>query len=196
YLFALRSLRVWIMLMVVIVGIILFVINLAYQKEIILSPSAKVTVGILNEYDYSKTFLVFIWIFPAIISAVISSLFWGFLVWKNYIFEITENSIKIHYGIIKKTTEVIPYSTIKKIEIKRKISERLTGLVTLVFGDPEDKKMSFREMWINSKKEMGLINATYSRDLMFSSKLVSGLLPEEASKLKEVILSFEKNKIF
>ncbi|HOW60557.1 MAG TPA: PH domain-containing protein [Candidatus Moranbacteria bacterium] len=189
YLFALRSFIAWSLLMLVVVGLTIFVINIFNQKEIILSSSTKVGVGILNEYDYSKAFLLLIWLLPTIILSILSSLIWGFLVWKNYTFEITENSININYGIIKKTKDVIFYLDIEKIESEKLIAETLTGLVALTFYCSENKTSSFHKIVRNR-----IMQATYSSDFV-DGRSIPGLSPEEALKLKETILSFIGNKI-
>ena len=121
--------------------------------------------------------------------SILSSLIWGFLVWKNYTFEITENSININYGIIKKTKDVIFYLDIEKIESEKLITETLTGLVALTFYCSENKTSSFHKIVRNR-----IMQATYSSDFV-DGRSIPGLSPEEALKLKETILSFIGNKI-
>jgi len=190
YLFALKSFISWIMISLVISTFILMLIQIVLpKKEIILYsetgiPYGKEQYGYFNEYDFTKTELAFIFVSPTLFLAIVLSLLWGWLVYKNYSFELKENSLDVQFGIIWKKYNSIPYQKIQNIEIKKGIPERLTGLATLCietagYGISPPVKT----------KRTSLISATYYETCYGAEASIPGLLPEQAFELRDKILS-------
>jgi len=184
YLFALRSFIYWVMISVAICAFVFLIIQTVLpKKEIVFSHGSKAEYGYFNEYDFTKTELTFIFGSPVLFLAIILSLLWGWLVYRNYSFESKENSLEVQYGIIWKKHNSIPYQKIQNTEIKRGIAERLTGLATLCIETAGYGKQEKVERLKGS-----LMNATYHSACLAAEASVPGLLPKEAFDFQEKIL--------
>lgn len=192
-LFFFRSFIHWLFLGYIASAIILGGINIATQKEVIVSPGIKYTVGVFSDPTFNKINLILILSFCSFILGSLGGLLWGFLVYKNYSFELGKDFLKIQFGIVKKTTKIIPYQNIQEIQIIRKISERLIDLATIYISTAAK---DIEELERRSRK-LNLIDATYGRDSFWRKSVgsIPGLLIEDASKIKdEILLLVEKSK--
>jgi uncharacterized membrane protein YdbT with pleckstrin-like domain len=78
--------------------------------------------------------------FTFLLSLILSLTLMGILIievytrleYKRYLYEISENEIKIEYGVIFKTYKSIPYVRIQNLKIKRGIIARMLGFSTLL----------------------------------------------------------------
>jgi len=185
YLFALRSFIGWVMISVTICAFVFLIIQTVLpKKEMALSPGGKAEFGYFNEYDFTKTELAFIFGSPVLFLAIILSLLWGWLVYRNYSFESKEDSLEVHYGIIWKKHNSIPYQKIQDIEIKKGIPERLTGLATLCI-----QTAGYGKFPPVKTKRGSLISATYHDACYGAEASIPGLLSEQAFEFRNKILS-------
>ena len=54
--------------------------------------------------------------------------FWFYLVWKNFSFEITEDTFDIKSGVIQKKRREIPLHRIQNVDVRRNIFQRILGI--------------------------------------------------------------------
>jgi putative membrane protein len=55
-------------------------------------------------------------------------LFWFYLVWKNYEFEVTEDTFDIRSGVLNKKAREIPLKRIQNVDVRRNIVHRILGI--------------------------------------------------------------------
>jgi len=84
--------------------------------------------GNLQKYDLGATLITFI--LSLLIGAIAFAFAW--LIYKNYVFLMADDSFKIKRGILNKTENAIPYRQIQNVDIERSFIFQMFGLSRLI----------------------------------------------------------------
>lgn len=75
--------------------------------------------------------LITIGLVLASVLIILFSRFWANLYWKNYRFELLDDKIVVHSGVIGRRKAMIPYERIQNVNVVKGILERIYGLSSI-----------------------------------------------------------------
>lgn len=87
---------------------------------------------------------------------ICASLLWQYLVWKNYSFSVTPDSVKIKHGVIRKNDREIPLRRIQNVDITRNIVHRVLDIAraNLETAGGSTTEASFRYLETSDTREL------------------------------------------
>ncbi len=104
------------------------------------------------------------WFIFLIFLIFVGSYIWAKLCYRFYLYEFTEDAVKIEHGVIHKRYISIPYERIQNVDIHRSLWDRILGL-----------------------SDLQIQTAGYAGYIRMEGR-IPGILPEEAERLREYLI--------
>jgi len=123
----------WSMFIGILIGVLFIILVLSmfiFPIFGIIFGIASFVIGELTSPLISIVLFILALVVPLVV-AVVAAYFWSGWTYDNYMYELTEDGIRIERGVILKKYSTIPYERVQNVDISMGVIERLLDIVSL-----------------------------------------------------------------